>query len=544
MTASLRQIASNMDRMYPPSVPQPPPANPAVSMRKLAGRFRYKGLPPGATPKPVISLRLMAGRVGGSATRLEFLHYNAWLMRDTFQIGDLIKAVGGLPHFVACMGLSAADILAFLIKKFGSSGLCDELFPPVVSVCGVSANPLNNACKLTSSGGELAAFVIDKLGFGVDQVFSLFSIPIDVAVDIVFEMLGIVVPVEVYTVDKPELEARLKEIGDQVFSYDVAALCEVWKPEHKSDLLARGPAAISLWGPPEPGLGAWEHLGAGLLVFSPTFSISDGETYTYARAGVTRQTVGGCDFGMAVDSDLWARKGIQRTLIDVGNGVVELYSTHLYSGGDMPGWLSSIFGGEPTDQEKKDIRAAQLKELAKFVAAKHVPSNVAVIVGDFNIPAAELAGLISVLNDTSGLIFDDWYALDMLTEIYPRKPPSGPDPHPEVGHTNRGESTPTFDTICSVFPQNKTAPPFGSSAASLIAPGDFFCDETVAPAADPTGNRIDYILVQRPIIEHPFNLDVSRIRRRAFRRSGKNEPEFFMSDHLGVEVTLFSSSGP
>src|SRR6266511_2334035 len=101
MTASLRQIASSMDRMYPPSVPQPPPAMPALSMRKLAARFRYKGLPPGETPKPVISLRLMAGRVGNSATRLEFLHYNTWLMRDTFQVADLVKAAGGLPQFVA-----------------------------------------------------------------------------------------------------------------------------------------------------------------------------------------------------------------------------------------------------------------------------------------------------------------------------------------------------------------------------------------------------------------------------------------------------------
>ncbi len=491
----------------------------------------------------------MAGRVGNSATRLEFLHYNTWLMRDTFQVADLVKAAGGLPQFVACMGLGAADILAFLLKKFGSSGLCDELFPPVISVCGVSANPVNNACKLIDSAADLAAFVIKELGYGVDKIFALFSIPLNVAVDLVFEMLGVVVPAEVYVVDKPDLDARLIEIGDQVFSYDLAALCEVWQPNHKAELLSRGPAALSLWGPDEPGLGAWEHLGAGLLVFSPTFSISDGGTYTYKRAGVTRDTPGGCDFGRAVDADLWARKGIQRTLIDVGVGFVELYSTHLYNGGDMPGWLSSIFGGEPTDQEKSEIRAAQLTELAKFVADKHVASNVAMIVGDFNIPAAEMAGLINSLNPNSlnsitGLIFDDWYDLDMFAEIYPRKPPSGPGPHPESGHTNRGEKTPTFDSICSVFPQGKAAPPFGSQMANLVAPGDFFCDETIAPDPDPTGKRIDYILVQRPIADHPFNLDVSRIRRRAFKRDGKSEPEFFMSDHLGLEVTLFASSGP
>jgi hypothetical protein len=553
MPASLRQIGWSMDRMYPPSVPQPPPMRSALSMRKLAARFRYKGLTPGETPKPVISLRLMAGRVGDSATRLEFLHYNTWLMRDTFQVADLVKAAGELPQFVACVGLRSADILAFLLNKYGTSGVCDAVFPPGFSACGVSTNPFNDACKLL--GGkvdDIAEYVINHAGFGVDQIFNLFSVPFNVAVDILFEMLGVVVPVEIYTVEKPELEARLNEIGDQVFRYDLAALCEVWRPEDKDKLLSRGQVASPpLRGPDEPGLGDWRHLGSGLLVFSPTFGISDGGAYTYKRAGVTRKSAGGCDFGRAVDSDLWATKGVQRTLIDVGTGFVELYSTHLYSGVEMPEWLTATAASlvdppyHPQDSEKSEIRAAQLMELAQYVADTHVASNVAMITGDFNIPAGEMASLINSLNANSGLLFDDWYDLPMFSEIYPREPPSGPGPDPEAGHTNRGEDTPTFDTICKVFPQDPqdtpVLPPFGSP---VVAPGDYFCDEKIAPDPNPTGQRFDYILVQRPILGHPFNLDVSRIRRRAFKRFGKNEPQYFMSDHLGLEVSLFASSGP
>jgi hypothetical protein len=64
----------------------------------------------------------------------------------------------------------------------------------------------------------------------------------------------------------------------------------------------------------------------------------------------------------------------------------------------------------------------------------------------------------------------------------------------------------------------------------------------VAPTAD-TGGRIDYLFVQRPLPEHTFRLDVSRIRRRPFQRPlGPGDSQPFLSDHLGLEVTLFIST--
>lgn len=314
------------------------------------------------------------------------------------------------------------------------------------------------------------------------------------------------------------------------------SLCEVWREEFKHALLSHGTAVTTFTGPGDPAIGAWEHLGSGLLVFTPKFSASNGGIHTYEKAGVSRNTPGGCDFGRVVDSDLWAHKGVQLTLINLGVGTVELYSTHLYSGGDMPDWLCSIFGGAPTDSEMAEVRQKQIDELASFIAATHNKKNVAIIAGDFNVGPSERNYLTTRLQHVSPEIeFDDWYTIATFSSIYPQGASVG------QGHTNRGESVASFDTACKVFPQHIAAP------ASLST--DYYCDEAAPCAPDATGERIDYIFVQRATSDHAFNLDVSRIRRRAFKRAAyygqqqndDHSPQWFMSDHLGLEVTLFAS---
>ncbi len=324
MNISFREVSYNLDRMYPP-----------LSLLMLAERYRYTGVAPGTVPNQTISLRKLGTRIiGPSSQRAEFLQYNTFLLRDYFQFADVVKTVGGVAQFAVCMGLSVVDLLTEILRDIEKSDICDKLFPPIVEVCGISPNPLNNACRLLGSLNELVAYILDEIDILVSEVFDFFNVNFNQAVDILFDILfpyfGIVSPFDVITNEKPDIDKRLTEIGFQVFSYDIVSLCEVWRPEFKSTLLNCGPSAEVFTGPREPSTGEWEHLGSGLLIFSPSFSASDGGTHKYKMAGVTRLTSGGCDFGRAVDSDLWARKGVQMVRINLGVGIVELYSTHLY----------------------------------------------------------------------------------------------------------------------------------------------------------------------------------------------------------------------
>jgi hypothetical protein len=70
------------------------------------------------------------------------------------------------------------------------------------------------------------------------------------------------------------------------------------------------------------------------------------------------------------------------------------------------------------------------------------------------------------------------------------------------------------------------------------------------PASDNIpGYRLDYIFIERPTNQHAVDVDLGRIRRRPFWRGGQhprssfrtNGTPNFLSDHLGLEVTLLVS---
>ncbi len=516
MVTSFKEIAQSIDQLYPP-----------FGFRDLTRRFRYSEILPGELPHGTVSLMNLAERIEGkNVKKIKLLHYNTWLLRDYFKFADIIKAFGGFARFINCAGLSCADVLAEVLKRFSSSSICDKLFPPIFSVCGVSINPLNDTCKIIGSAADLAAWIIEKLGDGIDMIFDLIEAPFDVIVDVIFKLLGWVIPWDL-TIgpDIPDIENRAVEIGQQAFRYDLVSLCEVWRQEFRELLLKQGPAVQIFKGPSDPIYGEFEHLGSGLLSFSPTYFTADGGNHKYATSGVARSMPGGCDFGALADSDKWARKGIQLTLVFTDCGCIELYSTHLYSGGDMPDYLNSVVGGEPSDEEKADVRAAQVDELAQFINKTHKSSNVAIIVGDFNISTyrrnktgnTEREDLYQNLNKFNGIKFDDWYSLSIFSGIYAQNDP---------GHTNG-----SFNDVCKAFPIEKARPP---------AENDYYCDEQ--KISNGAGGRIDYIFIQRPVTSHTFNLDVSRIRRRAFKRPENHSGSAnFMSDHLGLEVMLFIS---
>lgn len=532
---SFRDIGRRIDALYP-----------VDSLRQLAGRFRYPGVPPGQTPVTLPSLRHCAQRALQPSSRVEFVHYNTWLLAATLDLKTILKATAGTTRLVQCLGLGYADILAKLLATVSSDSVCDALFPPVASMCGVSVNPANDTCKTVGSLANLAAAVIEEVGSDLDAVLDLFEIPVDTAIDIILEAAGL--NVSLTLAEKPDRDVRAHEIGQEVFHYDLVSLCEVWDAARRSKVLAGGPKVTAFSGPPEPAPGEWQALGSGLLVFSTKGGLTGPATHTYQKAGVTRSMPGGCDFGALVDSDLWAKKGVQLTTLDVGVGAIDLYSTHLYSGGDLVD-VPLLGLKAPTSSEKAAVRAAQVDELAAFIAKTHDPRHVAIVAGDFNIAAegGEYAAFVDRLQHVTSsfpglegrlIQLDDWWALAAFGSA-----PAGVDTH---GHTNRhgdggGTIVKTFDSICSKFP-TATAHPASPNQ------DDFYCDDRVAQAANATGDRIDFIFVERQTDLHAFILDVSRIRRRAFKRAGAHavpvpggivQPQLFLSDHLGLEVTLF-----
>jgi hypothetical protein len=69
--------------------------------------------------------------------------------------------------------------------------------------------------------------------------------------------------------------------------------------------------------------------------------------------------------------------------------------------------------------------------------------------------------------------------------------------------------------------------------------GDLFCVDDNSTVAG--GSRIDYIFVTEPTSEQFYNLDLTRIRRRSFPRANPTKGQFFLSDHLGLDMTLIVS---
>ena len=527
--ASFREIAASVDRLYPP-----------YSLRSLARRFRYANVAVGDVQAGVISLRALSVRVNGlTSDRLELLHYNTFLLRAKIRAATILKELMLHPlQLSECGGMSAATIVLKILDRFTSNEVCDAIFPPIFSVCGLSVNLANDACKLAGAGIDLAIWLLGKIGGGVAAIMDLLGVSFDWVLDLLFDDIMITLK------EKPEIPERAFEIGREVHSYGITSLVEVWEDESRGLIMQDKSYAGVLTGPPRPS-SALKVLASGILVLSPEIPIEDGGTYVYWNDGVSRPTPGGCDFGALVDSDKWSGKGTQLTRVNLGCGSIDLYSTHLYSGGDMPDltWLFRVAiplgfalpTQPPTDEEIATIRLAQVKELLQFVGQTHNPENVAIIVGDFNISASSAtydnsirSGLKNLMDDAG---FDDWWNLEMFKED---------DVEISGGLTNRhGDGDEpvyhTFDTNCKVYDRDVARP-------NTENVDDYYCDESQPADQGATGERIDYIFVERPR-DQAFNLDVSRIRRRAFKRPGTHsQPEYFMSDHLGLEVTLFASN--
>jgi hypothetical protein len=237
------------------------------------------------------------------------------------------------------------------------------------------------------------------------------------------------------------------------------------------------------------------------------------QRHPYLTRGIDRTP--GAVFDMLADDELWARKGVLLARINMGVGTIDLYLTHLYSGegllADAPWYVKLALPGAatmpPTNEEREDVRSAQLRELADFIRDTHRPQNVAVLCGDLNIDARGGPGAFRGLEQLRELtaerdLIDIW--------VFQREA----DPGFTIGN---------FGTICDVLQSDRR-----------------FCADPTAPDLG-GAHRIDYLFIERPQAQHSFMLDVTRVRRRPFQWSTEDGIQLFMSDHLGLDCTLFAS---
>lgn len=192
---------------------------------------------------------------------------------------------------------------------------------------------------------------------------------------------------------------------------------------------------------------------------------------------------------LMTDADAYSRKGVLLTRIDVGVGIIDFYNTHLYAGGGLEPYLH----GPPDDYVRK-TRASQLDEFVQFFDKTHQKENIAVFCGD--------------LNNTPD---DEFFAKVFNINLYP------------INWKNTGDTTGD--------PSKK----------------DGYDNDCCNPGESPTyctkgkWHPIDYVFVEKQTSDHNFKLEVKSFRRRPFPRSYPTDGQYYLSDHLGLEVIFIAS---
>lgn len=126
----------------------------------------------------------------------------------------------------------------------------------------------------------------------------------------------------------------------------------------------------------------------------------------------------------------------------------------------------------------------------------------------------------------------------------------------ELGHPKKDQSCP--NPLRDEWHHQRVISPLGATDLGCTsgddpAPGGDPFAVVCPPSAqdaryctDPSGSyasaqRIDYLFVQLPDLHHNFNLDITRLCRRHFRRPGITFGQRYLSDHLGWDCRFIAS---
>lgn len=279
--------------------------------------------------------------------------------------------------------------------------------------------------------------------------------------------------------------------------YSIMTLCEVFSSDLLECLLnAYGKQHALRSGPRE----SHNYISSGLrhLYQGPDVTAGESQEWLYVNRGEAWK-----------DADYWANKGILLTRVNVGCGIIDLYSTHLYDGGN--------FILPASEQHKLEVKKAQLDDFVRFYKHTHDPRNVAIITGDFNLDAynqAPIGGL------SPAKIVGEFVSDTKTEDVWAKQNTTTDKDGKATGTTAEGDMWMMCERV----------------------DGDGFCVATECKQAG-AAKRIDYLFIEKPTEVHSFNLDVSRLRRRPFGRAGRSREDklSYMSDHLGLDVTLIAS---
>lgn len=331
---------------------------------------------------------------------------------------------------------------------------------------------------------------------------------------------------------KPEIENRARELGRILRTeYDLACLYEIMEHEQKSWIL-------EAWGDTPPAY-AFDRRLSSLLTISQRFPIERQAYKPFDTKGKSYNIdVGVTSFRVSLDADFYAEKGVLLTEVQTPYGSIEIYSTHLMFGGGLgeaaQDILNVIPGAHMTPSnadERLQIELQQIDELIAFYNEKHVDSrNVALVCGDFNIDASNPTKYEQIRRRFAAIAMRDAWA-EWPFQNERQGPFQNERQGGQTARNDDGDESPkenNFENVC--------VPLMGSF-------GDLYCDDTkkTTSSSDYVG-RFDLLFVQDPIPEHACNLDIARVRRRGFQRpNATNNQQGFLSDHLGLDTTLFVS---
>ena len=309
-------------------------------------------------------------------------------------------------------------------------------------------------------------------------------------------------------VGKASRRIRAVEIARLLASeYDLAALCEVFTSATRGQMLQamKGARQVADAAGPPRGSGVGR-VGSGLL------SVCLGQGRRLVRAAWRPFTRHGDPLR---EGDAWATKGVLLLEVDLGPGRLELFSTHLLAGNDLLASrrrLLRLASPLLSDAQLLALRLSQVDDLLAFYREQHNPQNVAMVVGDFNLSAQD--------PDTHAAL-QERMASAKLRDAWPHPGWAGPEPRGDTHATGGGGRSSRLNWLGE--PDR-----------------DGYLDDRV-PSPRPT-DRIDYIFVEEPTAAHTFNLDLTRIRRRAFPREPRGQGgERYLSDHVGLDTTLIAS---